>query len=74
MESTPPFNVLENFNFDLLNHTDFKEDSVREKIIVPIIQNLGYTASKPNQIIRSRNLTHPYVSIGSQRKKNLSNS
>lgn len=69
MESTPLFNVLENFNFDLLNHPDFKEDSVREEIIVPIIQNLGYSASQPNQIIRSRNLTHPYVSIGSQRKK-----
>ncbi|TPD71272.1 type I restriction enzyme HsdR N-terminal domain-containing protein [Flavobacterium microcysteis] len=69
MEYTPLFNVLENFNFDLLNHPDFKEDSVREEIIVPIIQNLGYSASQPYQIIRSRNLTHPYVSIGSQRKK-----
>ncbi|RRJ90754.1 type I restriction enzyme HsdR N-terminal domain-containing protein [Flavobacterium macacae] len=69
MQFTPLFNILENFDFDLLNHPDFKEDSVREEIILPIIKNLGYSASQPNQIIRSRNLTHPYVSIGSQRKK-----
>jgi len=69
MNSAPLYNVLDHFDFDLLNHPDFKEDSVREEIIVPIIKNLGYSASKPFQIIRSRNLTHPFVSIGSQRKK-----
>jgi hypothetical protein len=61
-------NILEGFDFNLLNHPEFKEDSVREEIIVPIIKGLGYSAGLPNQIIRSRKLLHPYVSIGSQRK------
>lgn len=61
--------ILEEFNFDLLNDPDFKEDSVREELILPIIKELGYSANKPNKIIRSKNLIHPYVSIGSQRKK-----
>lgn len=61
-------NILGEFDFDLLNHPEFKEDSVREEIIMPIIKGLGYSAGKPNQIIRSKKLLHPYVSIGSQRK------
>lgn len=69
MENTKLFNVLKDFNFDLLNGTEFKEDSVREEIILPIIKGIGYSADKPNQIIRSRNLIHPFVSIGSQKKK-----
>ncbi|MBK7684510.1 MAG: type I restriction enzyme HsdR N-terminal domain-containing protein [Bacteroidetes bacterium] len=68
MNSEKLYNVLEGFNFDLLLQPEFKEDSVREEIIVPIIKGLGYTANLPNQIIRSRKLLHPFVSIGSQRK------
>lgn len=68
MKSKKLYNILEGFDFELLNSTEFKEDSVREEIILPIIKGLGYNASKPNQIIRSRNLLHPFVSIGSQRK------
>lgn len=62
------YNVLEGFNFDLLKNPEFQEDSVREEIVIPIIKGLGYTADTPNQIIRSRKLLHPYVSIGSQKK------
>ena len=69
MRSRKHFNVLENFDFDLLKNPEFKEDAVREEIILPIIKGLGYNSNKPNQIIRSRNLIHPFVSIGSKRKK-----
>lgn len=69
MRKTELPNILKNFDFDLLDDPEFKEDSVREEIIVPIIKGLGYTATKPNQIIRSRSLVHPYVSIGSIQKK-----
>jgi hypothetical protein len=62
------FNILDGFDFELLKNPEFKEDSVREEVILPIIKGLGYNANKPNQIIRSRNLIHPYVSIGSQKK------
>ena len=68
MESEKLYNVLEGFNFELLDSPEFKEDSVREEIILPIIKGLGYNANKPNKIIRSRSLLHPFVSIGSQRK------
>ncbi|MEA4808722.1 hypothetical protein SDC9_32288 [bioreactor metagenome] len=63
------YNVLEEFDFGLLNNSEFKEDSVREEIVLPIIKGLGYSANKPNQIIRSRKLLHPFVSIGSKRKE-----
>ena len=62
------YNVLDGFNFALLDNPEFQEDSVREEIVVPIIKGLGYSANKPNQIIRSRKLLHPFVSIGSKRK------
>ncbi|MCX6222352.1 MAG: type I restriction enzyme HsdR N-terminal domain-containing protein [Bacteroidia bacterium] len=68
MKSKKLYNVLEGFDFELLDSPEFKEDSVREEIILPIIKGLGYNANKPNQIIRSKNLLHPFVSIGSQRK------
>ncbi len=68
MESEKLFNILEGFDFNHLENSEFQEDSVREEIILPIIKGLGYKADKPNQIIRSRKLLHPYVSIGSIRK------
>ncbi len=42
---------------------DFKEDSVREIIILPIIKALGYTEEN---IIRSKTLEHPFLKIGSK--------
>lgn len=69
MDSDKFFNILEGFDFNLLNNPEFREDSVREEIVSPIIKGLGYSAAKPNQIIRSRKLLHPFVSIGSQRKE-----
>lgn len=68
MKSKKLYNILEGFDFDILKNPEFKEDSVREEIVLPIIKALGYTLNKPNQIIRSRNLLHPYVSIGSKQK------
>ncbi|GAA4149441.1 hypothetical protein GCM10022217_01340 [Chryseobacterium ginsenosidimutans] len=68
MEIERFFNILEGFNFANLKDSEFKEDSVREEIILPIIKGLGYTVDPPNKIIRSRKLLHPFVSIGSQKK------
>ncbi len=61
--------MFDNFDFSLLNSPDFKEDSVREELIVPILKRLGYSASSSNKIIRSKRLEHPYVYIGSTQKK-----
>lgn len=68
MKSQQLFNILEDFDFKLTDNPEFQEDSVREEIVLPILKGLGYSADKPNQIIRSRKLLHPFVSIGSQRK------
>lgn len=54
-----------NFNFSRLNSSDFKEDSVREELILPLIQQLGYQAE---QIIRSKTLAHPFIKIGSKKR------
>lgn len=68
MNSQPIPNILEGFDFSHLKNPEFKEDSVREELIVPIIKGLGYDIGKPFQIIRSRKLIHPFVSIGSKRQ------
>jgi Type I restriction enzyme R protein N terminus (HSDR_N) len=61
--------VLHDFDYSALDDPEFKEDSVREEIIAPILKRLGYSASPPHRIIRSRKLIHPFVSIGSASKK-----
>jgi len=45
---------------------DFKEDSVREVIILPILKKLGYNQSN---IVRSKTLEHPFLKIGSRKKR-----
>ena len=60
---------FENFDFSILNDPDFKEDSVREEIILPIIKNLGYQIYGNNRIIRSKNLEHPFVKVGTKKRK-----
>ncbi len=63
------FNPIDGFDFDVLDDPDFKEDSVREEVISPIIKAVGYSLTKPFKIIRSKPLEHPFVSIGSARRK-----
>src|SRR3990172_4138148 len=59
---------LHDFDFSLLDSPDFKEDSVREEIIMPVLRALGYSSSGPNKIIRSKTLLHPFITIGSKRR------
>ncbi len=59
--------MFDNFDPSLLDDPEFKEDSVREEIIVPILKRLGYTMSGPNKIVRSKVLLHPFVMIGSKK-------
>ena len=49
----------------LLADKDFKEDSVREVIIMPILKELGYTQEN---IVRSKSLEHPFLKIGSKKR------
>jgi 16S rRNA G966 N2-methylase RsmD len=59
---------LEDFDFTLLDSHGFKEDAVREEIIHPLLKSLGYAASGPNRIIRSKGLEHPFLTVGSKKK------
>ncbi|MEZ9593826.1 hypothetical protein AB4298_04245 [Shewanella sp. 10N.261.52.F9] len=61
--------MFNEFDFTLLDDPDFKEDSVREELVIPLIRKLGYSATSPNKIVRSKSLIHPYVAIGSKQRK-----
>jgi len=50
----------------VLDNPNFKEDSVREELITPLLKKLGYSVKGKNLIIRSKGLLHPYVYIGSK--------
>lgn len=60
--------MYEDFDFSLLNSPDFKEDSVREVLIQPMLAALGYTDSDPYKIVRSKTLEHHVFKVGSQRR------
>ncbi|MDR1459205.1 MAG: type I restriction enzyme HsdR N-terminal domain-containing protein [Bacteroidales bacterium] len=45
---------------------NFKEDSVREVIILPLLKALGYGQEN---IVRSKTLQHPFLKIGSNKKR-----
>jgi hypothetical protein len=64
MEIKHMFDSLDPKVFD---SPDYKEDSVREEIIAPIIKRLGFKSSGADRVIRSKNLVHPYVMIGSKK-------
>jgi len=54
-------NLFKDFDFDVLNSPGFKEDSVREEIIAPLLRALGYSLKKPNVIHRSVTLGLPPI-------------
>jgi len=50
----------------LRSDPDFKEDSVREVLILPILRELGY---RQDGIVRSKTLVHPFLKIGSSKRR-----
>jgi len=59
------------FNFDIkafMSHPH-NESDVREEIIHPILKALGYTVNGPNRILREMKLLHPYIQMGTNKKK-----
>ncbi|MDD5321954.1 MAG: type I restriction enzyme HsdR N-terminal domain-containing protein [Methylococcales bacterium] len=61
--------MFDKFDFSVLDDPEFKEDSVREELIQPLIRTLGYEVSGRARVIRSKSLKHPFVSIGSTKHK-----
>jgi len=61
--------MFKDFDFKILEDPEFKEDSVREEIVLPLIKALGYQVTGDSRIVRSRSLVHPYVALGSKQRK-----
>lgn len=57
------FEGIEKSTFDDL---EFKEDSVRELIIAPMLSKLGYLPSGSNRIARSKTLKNPFIRVGTR--------
>jgi len=59
--------LFQDLNFKTIAaDVDFKEDSVREVIILPILNALGYSGIN---IVRSKSLIHPFLKTGSTKRK-----
>jgi predicted type IV restriction endonuclease len=58
--------VFPDFDPSLLDNPEFKEDSVREVIITPILSRLGYTPSGSDRVVRSKALVHPFIYAGTR--------
>jgi hypothetical protein len=50
----------------VLDDPEFKEDSVRELIIAPMIAKLGYLPAGNPRVIRSKTLKHPFIRVGTR--------
>ncbi len=61
--------LFSDFDFSSLDSPDFKEDSVREDLIMPILKELGYSSQSENKIIRSKSVRHKLVQTGSGKHK-----
>ncbi len=61
--------MFEEFDFKILDDPLFKEDSVREELVVPILKRLGYTPTGEHRIVRTAPLAHPFVHIGTKRHR-----
>ena len=59
--------MFENQLFETLKDPDFKEDSVREEIVVPLLKGLGYKAHGEYRIVRSKTLSQPFIYVGTRK-------
>jgi len=59
--------MFENQLYETLKDPDFKEDSVREEIIVPLLKGLGYKAHGEYRIVRSKTLSQPFIYVGTRK-------
>ncbi len=64
METEIP--LYNDFDWSLLDSPEFKEDSVREELIAPLLNRMGYSASWADRILRSKAVKHPFVYLGSK--------
>lgn len=65
MQTKTYSDIFGDFDFKQIHNPNFKEDSVREVVILPLLTQLGY---RQDSIERSKNLLHPYLKIGSKKR------
>ena len=66
MHTISKIKLFGNIDFTTLStNPELNKDSVREILILPILSGLGYNQ---DQIVRSKTLEHPYLTIGSKKK------
>lgn len=61
--------MFSDFDFSALDSPDYKEDAVREDLIAPLLKALGFRPTGKQRMQRSQSLLHPFVMIGSQKRK-----
>ncbi|SBT05673.1 conserved hypothetical protein [Candidatus Propionivibrio aalborgensis] len=59
--------MFENFDPTVFSDPDFKEDSVREVIIAPMLSKLGYHSTGRQTVVRSKSLVQPFIYAGTRR-------
>jgi hypothetical protein len=59
--------MFQNFDPSLFDDSNFKEDSVREVIIVPMLTRLGYHVCGDQTVVRSKSLVQPFIYAGTRR-------
>jgi hypothetical protein len=59
--------VFKHFDPQLFSDPNFKEDSVREVIIAPMLSRLGYHPTGDQTVVRSKSLTQPFIYVGTRR-------
>ena len=59
--------MFEHFDPRLFSDPNFKEDSVREVIIAPILSRLGYHLTGDQTVVRSKSLVQPFIYVGTRR-------
>lgn len=59
--------MFEDFDPAYFDAPGFKEDSVREEIILPILHRLGFRVGGNFRIERSKTLSHPFIFVGTRK-------
>jgi hypothetical protein len=59
--------MFQNFKAHLFSDPNFKEDSVREVVIAPILTRLGYFPTGSQTAVRSKNLIQPFIYVGTRK-------
>jgi len=63
--------LYKDFNFSILDNPEFEESSVREELITPLLNELGYKSFGINRIIRNKTFRNPIVQTGSGNRELL---